>query len=227
MIFSIDYRGLNFPRSRGGPWTGPPAVVGSGAAGFSGVRLRPYCLWECPVHHGQAGFFRLVVRWRSASWWPGTGVLGACGYRAGFPLSLHLAQVHGQVVGEPAVAGPEGLGLGGLGVAHDAEPIVVGVERHDAVIADPELLPGAGVVQVLGSEAQQPGVGMDGLFPFNGAAPGVLPTSMDLCEIRFSGRLNFAHFWCIGTSACRHFEGWGFPGFFPYWMIWWCPSSPC
>ena len=65
-------------------------------------------------------------------------------------MVLHLAQVHRQVVGEPAVAGPEGLGLGGLGIPHDAEPVVVGVKAHDAVIADPELLPGAGVVQVLG-----------------------------------------------------------------------------
>ena len=52
---------------RGGPGTGPLAVVESGAAGFSAVRLRPYRVWECPVHHGQAGFFHLVGRWRSAS----------------------------------------------------------------------------------------------------------------------------------------------------------------
>ena len=42
---------------------------------------------------------------------------------------LHLAQVHRQVVGEPAVAGPESLGPGGLGIPHYAEPVVVGVER--------------------------------------------------------------------------------------------------
>ena len=51
-------------------------------------------------------------------------------------------------VGEPAVPSPEGLGLGGLGVAYNAEPIVVGVEADDAVIPDPELLPAAGVVEV-------------------------------------------------------------------------------
>ena len=60
------------------------------------------------------------------------------------PLSLDLGQVRGQVVGEPPVPGSEGLGLRALGVPHDAEPIVVGVEADDAVMPDPELLPAAG-----------------------------------------------------------------------------------
>ena len=66
---------------------------------------------------------------------------------------LKLRQIHRQVVGEPAVPGPEGLGLRRLGIAHDAEPIVVGVEGYYAVIPDPELLLPAGVVEVLGGEA--------------------------------------------------------------------------
>ena len=37
-----------------------------------------------------------------------------------------------KVVGEPAVPGAEGLGARGLGVPHDAEPVVMGVEGHDA-----------------------------------------------------------------------------------------------
>ena len=41
---------------------------------------------------------------------------------------LELRQVHGQVVGEPAVAGPEGLGFGRLSVPHDPEPVLVGVD---------------------------------------------------------------------------------------------------
>ena len=39
----------------------------------------------------------------------------------GLRLVLHLGQVGGQVIGEPAVAGPEGLGLCRLGV-----PVMVG-----------------------------------------------------------------------------------------------------
>ena len=58
----------------------------------------------------------------------------------GFSIShLKLRQVGGQVVGEPAVADPEGLGPGRLRVPHDPEPVVVGLEGHDAVVPDPEL----------------------------------------------------------------------------------------
>ena len=53
------------------------------------------------------------------------------------------------VAGEPAVGGPECLGLRRLGVPHDAETVLVGVEGHYAVIAYPELLPAAGVVDML------------------------------------------------------------------------------
>ena len=77
----------------------------------------------------------------------------------GFSISrLELRQVHGQVVGEPAVPGPEGLGLGGLGVPHDAEPIAEGLEGHNPVIADLEPLPAAGEVDVLGLTTKHPGV---------------------------------------------------------------------
>ena len=58
----------------------------------------------------------------------------------------------GQVVGAPAVAGPEGLGLGGLGVPHDAGPIAEGLERDYLVVPDPERLPAAREVDVLGRE---------------------------------------------------------------------------
>ena len=56
-------------------------------------------------------------------------------------LAANLAwvQVGSQVVGEPAVSRPEGLGLGRLGVLHDAEPVIVGVETHNPVVSDPEL----------------------------------------------------------------------------------------
>ena len=76
-----------------------------------------------------------------------------------------------RLVGEPAVPIPEGLGLGALGVPHNPEPIVVGVEANDAVIPDTELLPAAGVVEVLGGEAQESRIGMDGFLPLDGAAP--------------------------------------------------------
>ena len=90
----------------------------------------------------------------------------------GFSVSpLDLGQVHGQVVGEPAVPSPEGLGPGGLGIAHDAEPVGKGLEAHDAVVADPEPFPAAGKVEVFGREAQEPGIGVDCLHPLDGAAP--------------------------------------------------------
>ena len=66
--------------------------------------------------------------------------------------ALDLGQVGGQVVGEPAVAGPEGLGLGGLGVPHDAGPIAEGLEGDYLVVPDPERLPAACKVDVLGRE---------------------------------------------------------------------------
>ena len=47
-----------------------------------------------------------------------------------FVASSHLGQVHGQVVYEPAVAGPEVPGLRRLGVPHDAGP-VPGVDLMD------------------------------------------------------------------------------------------------
>ena len=67
-------------------------------------------------------------------------------------VPLYPRRVHSQVVGEPAVPGPEGLRLGGLRVPHDAEPVAERLEVHDPVVPDPELLPAAGEVQVLGRE---------------------------------------------------------------------------
>ena len=72
------------------------------------------------------------------------------GQTVGDIAGLHLRQVDGQVVGEPAVPGPEALRLRGLGVAHQPEPIAEGLEVRGAVVPDPELLPGAGEVDVLG-----------------------------------------------------------------------------
>ena len=83
---------------------------------------------------------------------------------------MHLGQVHGEVVGEPAVADPEGLGLRCLGIPHDAEPIVVGVEGHDAAVAPTELLPAADEVDGLGCQAQGSGVGMYRFLPLYGLA---------------------------------------------------------
>ena len=42
-------------------------------------------------------------------------------------------------VGGPAVSRPEGLGLGRLGVTHDAGSVAEGLEGHNAVVSDPEL----------------------------------------------------------------------------------------
>ena len=84
---------------------------------------------------------------------------------------LHLGQVGGQVVGEPAVPGPEGLGLGGLGVPHDAGPIAEGLEGDYLIVPDLEPLPAAREVDVLGRESQQASVGVDRLLPLYGAAP--------------------------------------------------------
>ena len=87
---------------------------------------------------------------------------------------MELGQVGGEVIGEPAVSGPEGLGLRRLGVPHDAQTVRVGLEAHDLVVPDPELLPRPGEVQVLGREAQQAGVGVDRLLPLYGSALKVL-----------------------------------------------------
>ena len=93
------------------------------------------------------------------------------GNPGGLPVGSGSALELGQDIGEPAVPGPEGLGLRRLGVAHDAEPVIVGVEADDAVIPDPELLSGAMEVDVLGRQAQESGIGMDGFLPLDGPAP--------------------------------------------------------
>ena len=79
----------------------------------------------------------------------GVGPAVSGGFFAAFPagwrppseeLLLHLCQVRGEVECEPPVSCPERLGLGGLGVAHDAEPVVERVEGHDAVAPHAEFL---------------------------------------------------------------------------------------
>ena len=70
---------------------------------------------------------------------------------AGGGPELHLRQVHGEVVGEPAVPGPEALRLRRLGVPHQPGAVAERLEVHDLVVPDPELLPD-GEVQVLGRE---------------------------------------------------------------------------
>ena len=65
-------------------------------------------------------------------------------------LFLHLRQIHGKVVGEPPVPGPEALGLGGLGLPHQPEPVAEGLEVDYPVVADPEFLLRPGEVDVLG-----------------------------------------------------------------------------
>ena len=94
--------------------------------------------------------------------------------RAGGWLTLELGQVGRQVIDEPSVPGPEHLGLRGLGFPHHPEPIVVGVKGHGAVVADPELLPASSEEDVLGREAQEAGVGVDGLLPSMGRLRKVL-----------------------------------------------------
>ena len=83
------------------------------------------------------------------------------------PSPPDLGQIGSQVIGEPAVVGPEGLGLGRLSVPHDAEPIAEGLEGDYLVVPDPEPLPAAGEVDVLGGETQHPGVGVDRLQVVN------------------------------------------------------------
>ena len=78
---------------------------------------------------------------------------------------LHLGQIDGQVVGEPAVAGLERLGFGGLRVTHDAGSVAEWLEGRDPVVPDPERLPPSGEVDLLGREARHPGVGLDRLSP--------------------------------------------------------------
>ena len=77
---------------------------------------------------------------------------------AGGGPELHLCQVHGQVVGEPTVPGPEALGLGGLGVAHQYEAVGEWLGVHDPAVLYPELPGGIWEVEVLGGEFWQPGV---------------------------------------------------------------------
>ena len=80
---------------------------------------------------------------------------------------LPLGEVDGQVVGEPAVSGPERLGLGRLVILHDAEAVVVGLEIHDPVVAHSELLLGSGEVDVLGGKTEQTRVLVHGFLPFD------------------------------------------------------------
>ena len=75
-----------------------------------------------------------------------------------------------QVVGEPAVSCPEGLGPGGLGAPHDAEPVAEGLEGDYFVVPDPEPLLAPGEVDVLGREPEHPGVGVYRLLPLYGPA---------------------------------------------------------
>ena len=49
---------------------------------------------------------------------------------AGFVGNLHLGEVDGQVAGEPPVSRLERLGLCGLGIPHDFEPVAEGLEIH-------------------------------------------------------------------------------------------------
>ena len=73
---------------------------------------------------GQCGWRRKSLSVvHEVSRYGGGGVLGGAGCS-----DLDLGQVGRQVVGEPAVAGSERLGLGGLCVPHDSEPVFVGVE---------------------------------------------------------------------------------------------------
>ena len=66
------------------------------------------------------------------------------------------------VAGGPAALGPEGLGLGGLGVRHDPGPVLVEVEGDNPVVADPEPLAAPGEVGMPGREAQHPCAGVAG-----------------------------------------------------------------
>ena len=70
-----------------------------------------------------------------------------------------------------AALGPVGLGLRRLRVAHDAEPVAEGLEGDYLVVPHPEPLPAAREVDVLGSEAQHPGVSVDRFLPLYGSAP--------------------------------------------------------
>ena len=90
----------------------------------------------------------------------------------GLPASSRLGYIPGRGFPPDKLRSPPLFpAIRGLGVPHDAEPIVEGVEADDAVIPDPEFLPVAGEVDVLGGEAQESGIGMDGFLPLDGAAP--------------------------------------------------------
>ena len=88
----------------------------------------------------------------------------------------------GQVVGGPAVAGLESLGLSRLGVPHDPEPVTAWFEGDYPVVPDPELLPPSGGVDMLGGEANHADVGLNRLFLLQGhAREGAGPIVKALC----------------------------------------------
>ena len=74
-----------------------------------------------------------------ASWVVLVLLVGGVGKGGGVGPVLHLCQVRRQVECEPPVPGPEGLGLRGLGLPHQSEPVVERLEVYDPVVPDPEL----------------------------------------------------------------------------------------
>ena len=73
------------------------------------------------------------------SWFPFLGARGRLLTPAQAPvlfLPLHLRRVRGQVVGEPAVAGPEALEIGGLGLPHGPDRHLGGLGDYP-VVAEP------------------------------------------------------------------------------------------
>ena len=120
-------------------FTGDDAFEGQGHSG--GVQVSHPVLHVVPVGHAYLD--------QSRHGWVGQDVHdvrhgispgGAVGFGTIFS---HLRQVHGQVVGEPAVPGPEDLRLRGLGVPHDAEPVGGGFEVNGPVVPYPQFLGGA------------------------------------------------------------------------------------
>ena len=51
-------------------------------------------------------------------------------------LSPASGPIRGEVIGEPDVPGAEGFRLRRLGLPHDPEPILAGVEAHETVVTD-------------------------------------------------------------------------------------------
>ena len=127
-------------------------------------------------------WFFSSVSWRPAGW-ERRGPRGLLLWQEWRCSPLELAQVYGEVVGEPAIPGPEGLGLGGLGVPHDAEPVAEGLEGDYLIVPHPEPPPLPGEVGVLGGETQHPGVGVDRLLPFYGDSGTMLPTGVNLVQM--------------------------------------------